>query len=197
MPSEIAGPEPVIRVEGRAALLAQPNIDTDQIIPARFLTTTERGALAAACFADWRISGPDNPIDEAIARGATLLLAAENFGCGSSREHAPWALHDAGFRAVVTPKAADIFKSNAAKNGLVVAEIGDAAWRALADRAADDPDAEFAVDLESLTVTGGDLSAPFSLEPFARTCLMEGVDPLGFILSQTEAIQRFEAANGK
>jgi len=197
MPSEAQAPAAVRRVEGRAGVLVQPNIDTDQIIPARFLTTTERGALAEACFADWRKAGADNPVDAAIARGAPILFAAENFGCGSSREHAPWALVDAGFRAVVTPKAADIFKSNAAKNGLVVAEIGPEAWTALAERAEEDPDAEFAVDLESMTVTGGNLAASFALEPFARTCLMDGVDPLGFILAQSDAIQRFEAANGK
>ncbi len=194
MPSEAF--EPVRRTAGTVLVLDRPNIDTDQIIPARFLTTTERGALAAACFADWRAAAPDNEIDAAMNRGASVILAAENFGCGSSREHAPWALRDAGFRAIVTPKAADIFKSNAAKNGLVVAEIDPDAWRRLAEAAVEDERFPVTIDLEALAVSGRDVRAAFEMEPFARTCLMEGTDPLGFILAQHEAVVRFEAAHG-
>ena len=185
--------EPIKQIRSQVFTLREPNIDTDQIIPARFLTTTERGALAEACFHDWRFDDDgrpsDHPLNARDPEAARILVAGDNFGCGSSREHAPWALRDFGFEAVITSRAADIFKSNALKNGLVVCEVDEAAHAALLDRAGD----AVTVDVIEQTVTYGNNKASFTLEPFARTCLIEGVDPMGYILSQSAAIARFEA----
>ncbi|MGX6648636.1 3-isopropylmalate dehydratase small subunit [Maricaulaceae bacterium MS644] len=185
--------EPIKTIKSRTFVLREANIDTDQIIPARFLTTTGRESLADACFADWRRTESGNPANHPLATLDTahsaILVAGDNFGCGSSREHAPWALKDFGFKAVITSRAADIFKSNAWRNGLLVCEIDEAAHAALLDR----PGAQVEIDVEAQTVTAGDISARFTLEPFARTCLLEGVDPLGFILGQSDAIAAFEA----
>ncbi|GGE41690.1 3-isopropylmalate dehydratase small subunit [Marinicauda pacifica] len=186
--------EPITRIASRSFTLRDANIDTDQIIPARFLTTTERGKLGEACFCDWRFnedgSKTAHPLNGVDPDAASILVAGDNFGCGSSREHAPWALMDFGFQAVITSRAADIFKSNAAKNGLVVCEIDEASHAALLDRAGE----EVEIDVIGQTVTAGNIRAEFKLEPFARTCLIEGVDPMGYILAQDEAITRFEEA---
>jgi 3-isopropylmalate/(R)-2-methylmalate dehydratase small subunit len=173
--------------------LPDGNIDTDQIIPARFLTMTERGALADTCFRDWRFDedGRPNahPLNTRDRDAVRILVAGDNFGCGSSREHAPWALKDFGFDAVITSRAADIFKSNAAKNGLVVCEVDEASHAALLGRAGEIAE----VNVIEQTVTCGPVTASFKLEPFARTCLIEGVDPLGYILAQSDAIAAYEA----
>lgn len=186
--------DPITEIRSRSFALAEHNIDTDQIIPARFLTTTERGALADACFRDWRFDEAGTPTDHPLNAVDTathgVLIAGDNFGCGSSREHAPWALRDFGVRAVITPRAGDIFKANAANNGLVVAEIGAEAHAALLERAGE----EVIVSLADMSVTSGNVRAGFALEPFARTCLIEGHDALGFILAREDAISRFEAA---
>ena len=185
--------KPITKIRSRLFTLREPNIDTDQIIPARFLTTTERGALAEACFHDWRFGDDGAPNEHALntrdPQSARILVAGDNFGCGSSREHAPWALRDFGFDAVITSRAADIFKSNALKNGLVVCEVDEASHAALLDRAGEEAE----VDVIEQTVSFGNHQAGFTLEPFARTCLIEGVDPMGYILSQSAAISRFEA----
>jgi 3-isopropylmalate/(R)-2-methylmalate dehydratase small subunit len=184
--------EPITHVRSQIFTLREPNIDTDQIIPARFLTMTERGALADACFRDWRFEedGTPNahPLNGRDPEAARILVAGDNFGCGSSREHAPWALKDFGFDAIITSRAADIFKSNAMKNGLVVCEVDEASHSALLDRAGETAE----VDIIKQIVTCGPVSAAFRLEAFARTCLIEGVDPLGYILAQSAAITRFE-----
>ena len=184
--------EPIKTITARSFVIRDSNVDTDQIIPARFLTTTERGALAEACFHDWRFTPEGAPSDHPLNRvdrdAQRILIAGDNFGCGSSREHAPWALRDFGVEAVITSRAADIFKSNALKNGLVVCEIDEAAHAALLDR----EDLEVTVDVVNQTVTAGNITASFKLDPFARTCLIEGVDPLGYILKQSDAIARFE-----
>lgn len=184
--------EPIKTVTARSFVIRDANVDTDQIIPARFLTTTERGALAEACFHDWRFTpegeATNHPLNAVNREEQRILIAGDNFGCGSSREHAPWALRDFGVEAVITSRAADIFKSNALKNGLVVCEIDEAAHAALLDR----EDLEVTVDVVSQTVTAGNITASFKLDPFARTCLIEGVDPLGYILNQSDAIARFE-----
>ncbi len=184
--------EPIKTVTARSFVIRDANVDTDQIIPARFLTTTERGALAEACFHDWRFTPEgaptDHPLNAVNREEQRILIAGDNFGCGSSREHAPWALRDFGVEAVITSRAADIFKSNALKNGLVVCEIDEAAHAALLDR----EDLEITVDVVNQTVTAGNITASFKLDPFARTCLIEGVDPLGYILNQSDAIARFE-----
>ena len=184
--------DPIIRIASRTFVIAESNIDTDQIIPARFLTTTERGALGEACFRDWRFDDEGrktvhtlNTIDPSEA---SILVAGDNFGCGSSREHAPWALLDFGVRAVVTSRAADIFKSNALKNGLVVCEIEEAAHAALLGRSGEPCE----IDVAAGTVTAGAVTAKFRLDPFARTCLLEGSDPLGWILARSAEIDRFE-----
>lgn len=186
--------KPITSIRSNAFTLREQNIDTDQIIPARFLTTTGRDSLAEACFRDWRFDDAGQPTDHALnARDGDMqriLIAGDNFGCGSSREHAPWALKDFGFEAVITSRAADIFKSNALKNGLVVCEVDEAAHAALLDR-----DGELIeVNVIDETVTYGNNKASFKLEPFARTCLIEGVDPMGYILGHDEAISRFEEA---
>ena len=185
--------EPITRIKSRTFVLREPNIDTDQIIPARFLTTTGRDSLAEACFADWRYTEAGDPANHSLntldTGHSAILVAGDNFGCGSSREHAPWALRDFGFKAVITSRAADIFKSNAWRNGLVVCEIDETSHAALLDR----PGAELEIDVEAQTIKAGEIEARFTLEPFARTCLLEGVDPLGYILSNADAIAAYEA----
>ncbi len=186
--------EPIRVIESRTVVLPQANIDTDQIIPARFLKVTDKKGLGEALFADWRTRKdgsprPDFPLNGPEAAGARILVAGDNFGCGSSREHAPWALLDYGIRAVVSTSIADIFRANALKNGLlpVVVDAGTHG-RLLAS-----PGATVRVDLEALTLTLADgSSARFAVDPFARHCLMNGVDELGFLLSQQDAIGAWE-----
>jgi 3-isopropylmalate/(R)-2-methylmalate dehydratase small subunit len=174
--------------------LAESNIDTDQIIPARFLTTTSREGLAEAAFADWRFAADGSEkqncvLNQPEAREREILVAGENFGCGSSREHAVWALSQFGFRVVISSKVADIFRANALKNGLLAIEVdADTLARLLAS-----PGASVAVDVEACTLTlDGGQTVRFELDPFARTCLLEGVDALGYLLGQDEAIAAYE-----
>lgn len=170
-------------------------MDTDQIIPARFLTGTRRDGLGTSLFADWRRDSdgnlrPDFPLNRPDAEGARILVAGANFGCGSSREHAPWALTDHGFAAVVSPSIADIFKGNAVRNGLVPAEIDASAHALLVAR----PNAAIVIDVAAGTVTLPDGGvAKFDLPPFARRCLLTGRGPLDFLLDQEPAIARYEA----
>lgn len=189
-------PDPFKRLEARTLVVRQSNIDTDQIIPARFLTTTTREGLGANAFYDWRYTADDqpknaSPFPVAGAGDRQVLVAGPNFGCGSSREHAPWALLDYGFRAVVSSDIADIFKSNSLKNGLLPVEVDAETHAALLDR----PDVAIAIDLEECTLTTEDgIEASFSVEPFARRCLLDGVDPLGHILAHDAQIAKYEAA---
>ena len=175
-------------------VLPVDNVDTDQIIPARYLKGTSRSGLGKVLFADWRYDAqgrpkPDFVLNRAEARGAEVLVAGDNFGCGSSREHAPWALVDAGFRAVVSTSIADIFKNNALKNGLLPIEVEPSVHRRLAAQ----PGALVTVDLEAQAVTLADgTKAPFEVEPFARYCLLNGVDEMQFLLDQSDVIARFE-----
>jgi 3-isopropylmalate/(R)-2-methylmalate dehydratase small subunit len=178
--------------------MATENIDTDQIIPARFLTTTTRHGLGEMLFADWRRDAqgkprPDFVLNRPEAQGARVLVAGRNFGCGSSREHAVWALTDFGFRAVIATEIADIFKRNAVKNGLLPIVLDPVSHARLTAA----PGQSVVIDLESQTVAlPGGGTAPFSLEPFARYCLMEGVDELQFLLTQDAAIREYEARAG-
>ena len=179
----------------KTAVLPQANIDTDQIIPARFLKTTGRAGLGKSLFADWRFDErgrerPEFALNRPDAKGAQVLVAGENFGCGSSREHAPWALTDFGFRAVVSTSIADIFRANAVKNGLLPVVV-DAQTHAflLAN-----PGAAVEIDLAAQTLTAGGRTASFPLDPFARFCLLNGTDELGFLLEQGDAIAAFERA---
>jgi 3-isopropylmalate/(R)-2-methylmalate dehydratase small subunit len=181
-------------IQSRTAVLPRSDVDTDQIIPARFLRTTTREGLGKQLFADWRYL-PDGQPDPAFilnkpeAQGCKVLVAGDNFGCGSSREHAPWALTDFGITAVVSTSFADIFKSNSLKNGLVpvVVDAPTLQWL-LAN-----PGVEVTVDLatSSLKLPGGK-SVQFPIEPFARYCLMQGVDQLGYLLSKNAEITAYE-----
>lgn len=186
--------EPFRTLASKTIVLPDENIDTDQIIPARFLTTTERAGLGAGAFYDWRFDDAGNPRNTSplsLAGQGTheILVAGGNFACGSSREHAPWALLELGFRAVISSDIADIFKSNALKNGLLPVEVDPATHRVLLDN----PGVKVNVDLESQTVTiADDAETSFSTEPFARRCLLDGVDPLGHLLNQSDAIAAFE-----
>ncbi len=182
-------------IRSRPIVLAAANIDTDRIIPARFLSTTTRDGLGRHAFADWRTDAAGAP-DPAFAlnrpenQGRRILLAGRNFGCGSSREHAPWALVDAGFRAVVSSQVADIFRANALKNGLVPVVLDEAVVQALMRR----PDDELEIDIAAgeLRTPAGDRHA-FALDAFARTCLLEGVDELGYLLARVPQITAFES----
>ena len=180
--------EKLRRLESKTLVLPTENIDTDQIYPGRFLTVTTQKGLGEMLFADWRAK-PDFALHQESAKGARILVAGRNFGCGSSREHAVWALGDYGFRAVISTELADIFKRNAIKNGLVPIVL-DAASHA---RLCAAPGQSVVIDVErqSLTLPGGG-EARFALEPFARYCLMEGVDELAFLLAQAGAIGEYE-----
>jgi 3-isopropylmalate/(R)-2-methylmalate dehydratase small subunit len=184
----------VTRIHSRSAVLADQNIDTDRIIPARFLTTTTRTGLGRLCFHDWRYlpEGADNPafaLNAPAARGCAILVAGRNFGCGSSREHAPWALLDYGIQAVLCSQIADIFRANALNNGLLAIVIGDAEHHWLLTH----PGIELAIDVAGQYIElpdGGRIG--FQLEPFARHCLLEGVDQLGFLQQHEKQIAAFE-----
>ncbi|MBB1061684.1 3-isopropylmalate dehydratase small subunit [Marilutibacter spongiae] len=186
---------PFTELRSRTVVLRERNIDTDQIIPARFLTTTERQGLGQHAFQDWRQRGdgspdPDFPFNRPENAGASILVAGRNFGCGSSREHAPWALVDLGLRAVISAEIADIFRSNALKNGLLPVVLDEA----VVDELLDHPGIELHIDVARRLVTlPGGSQVEFPLDAFARTCLLEGVDQLGYLLRQAPAIQRYEA----
>ena len=178
----------------RSVVLRQSNIDTDQIIPARFLSTTERAGLGKHAFNDWRwqADGSPNPefaFNQSHNAGRQILLAGANFGCGSSREHAPWALTDLGLRAIVSSEIADIFRNNSLKNGLLPIVLDEAIVQSLMQR----PDDALTVDIEAreLRTPAGDVH-PFPLDAFARTCLMEGVDELGYLLLRDPQIKQYE-----
>jgi 3-isopropylmalate/(R)-2-methylmalate dehydratase small subunit len=186
--------QPIRTLTSRTVVLPFTNIDTDQIIPARFLTTTTKEGLGRQLFADWRYDAngapqPDFALNRPEAAGCAILVAGRNFGCGSSREHAPWALLDFGLRAVVSTEIADIFRNNSLKNGLlpIVVDEHTHAWL-LAH-----PGVSLQVDLQASTLTLPDGTAvQFPIEAFARYCLLNGVDELGFLLQQGDAITRYE-----
>jgi 3-isopropylmalate/(R)-2-methylmalate dehydratase small subunit len=188
--------EPVIRIHSKTVVIPSSNIDTDQIIPARFLTTTTKNGLGRQLFADWRYlkDGSPNPefvLNRPEARGAQVLVAGRNFGCGSSREHAPWALLDFGIRAVISTEIADIFRGNSLKNGLlpIVVEESTSQWLL------DHPGAEVDVDLKAATLTlPTGVICPFPIEVFARHCLLSGIDELGYLRGKLGDIERYEAA---
>jgi len=187
--------KPFIAFESRVVPMPNNNIDTDQIIPARFLKTTSKEGLDKNLFCDWRYNAdgsekPDFILNTPRGKGAEVLLAGDNFGCGSSREHAPWALTQFGFRAVISTSFADIFKQNALKNSLipiVVSPDVHAKLFALSE------DAKVAVDLASQTLTLPDgQKVEFPVDSFSKTCLLEGIDELGWILKQAPAIEAYE-----
>ncbi len=191
-------PEQFKQLTSRTFVLPQESIDTDQIIPARFLTTTTRAGLGSKAFYDWRYDASGAPLaDQALNTLDTsetqILVAGDNFGCGSSREHAPWALCDYGFRAVISTSIADIFSSNALKNGLLPIVVDTETH----ERLLADPGGRVGIDLERQELTIG--NAPpikFAVEPFARRCLIEGVDPLGWLTDRLTQIESFERGHG-
>ncbi|GAA0455972.1 MULTISPECIES: 3-isopropylmalate dehydratase small subunit [Sphingomonas] len=181
--------EPVTRVEGRAYPWGAKNIDTDIIIPARWLKTTTREGLGQGAFESVRAE-PGNVFDDPRYAGAPVLIAGENFGCGSSREHAAWALGDMGVKAVIAPSFSDIFSGNAFKNGIVAVVLPQEAIDRLVEVARDNP---VTVDLETMTVTTPFQDRfPFDMDPFRRDCLMQGVDEIGITLARDEAIAGYE-----
>ena len=186
-------------IESRTFNLPGDNIDTDQIIPARFLTTTERAGLGRACFFAWRFEEdgsekPGNPLHGHRVEQQAVLVTGENFGCGSSREHAPWALLDYGFRAVVSSRFADIFRNNALKNGLLPVQVEPAVAAYLLDR----PDQAVRIDVGTRTLSIEGYGAfEFPLDPFSAYCLTRGIDPLDFILQGAADIDRYEEQHGK
>jgi 3-isopropylmalate/(R)-2-methylmalate dehydratase small subunit len=190
--------EPFDDFSSRVTVLPINNIDTDQIIPARFLKTTSKLGLDKQLFFDWRYNAdgspkPDFVLNTPEARDAAILLAGDNFGCGSSREHAPWALLQFGFKAVISTSFADIFRGNSLKNGFLPIAIPEAMHRKLSEQIAATPRAEVGVDLANQRITLPDgTKVEFPIDEFSKACILAGVDELGFILSQENAIQAFE-----
>lgn len=186
--------KPVKKILSRTVVLPTKDIDTDQIIAARFLTTTSREGLGENAFFDLRFNKDGTPKDDFVlnrpeAEGCGILVAGNNFGCGSSREHAPWALLDFGFEAVISTEIADIFRSNSLKNGLLAIVVDEDTHRWLVEN----PGVEVSIDVESASITFSDgRSIAFSIDGFSRYCLLEGIDQLGFLESQMEAIEKFE-----
>jgi 3-isopropylmalate/(R)-2-methylmalate dehydratase small subunit len=174
-----------MKISSRVLKLNVDDIDTDQIIPARYLKVTSKDGLGDALFSDWRAEG--KPAAHFV-RGPEVLVAGRNFGCGSSREHAPWALCGFGFRAVVAASFADIFKGNALKNGLIPVEVDEETLAKL--HAAEDP--TVTIDLESQLLEGPSMSARFPIDPFAKMCLLKGVDELGYLLEHLPRIEAYE-----
>ncbi len=186
--------KPIRVVKGRTAVLPIANVDTDQIIPARFLKVTTREGLGEGLFTDWRYDKDGNPrpdfvLNDKDASGAAVLVAGDNFGCGSSREHAPWALLDYGFRAVVSTGFADIFRNNSLKNGLLPVVVGAETHRVLMA----EPGMEVVIDLEARTLTlANGKAVRFPIDAFARFCLLNGKDELAFLLEQESSIAAYE-----
>ncbi len=190
--------EPVTTFTSRLAPLPIRDVDTDQIIPARFLKGTVKSGMGAHLFCDWRHDEegkprPDFILNQPQASGAQVLLAGHNFGCGSSREHAPWALLDFGFRAVISTSFGDIFRANSLKNGLLPVVVDPVTHAALLTRVTKDPGAQVTIDLASETLTLPDGSAvSFPIDSFSRQCLLDGVDQLGYILKHQDKIAAYE-----
>jgi 3-isopropylmalate/(R)-2-methylmalate dehydratase small subunit len=186
------------QLTARIVPLPIDNVDTDQIIPARFLKVTDKTGLGANLFADWRYNAdgspkPDFVLNQPEHQGARILLSGENFGCGSSREHAPWALLGFGFRAVIATSFADIFRNNALKNGLLPIVVDKATQIELFELLEEAPDATLTVDLASQTLALPDGRAiPFPIDSFSKTCLLNGVDELGYLLTLEERIAEYE-----
>jgi 3-isopropylmalate/(R)-2-methylmalate dehydratase small subunit len=188
--------QPLTRIQSKTVVIASTNIDTDQIIPARFLTTTTKDGLGRQLFADWRYlaDGTPNPafvLNSPAAAGCQVLVAGRNFGCGSSREHAPWALLDYGLHAIISTEIADIFRSNSLKNGLLPITVDEATAAWLIGH----PGAEVVIDLATATLTlPSGVAVAFPIEAFARHCLLHGIDELGYLRGKLADIERYEAA---
>jgi 3-isopropylmalate/(R)-2-methylmalate dehydratase small subunit len=195
--------QPINKVSGRIAPLPANDVDTDQIIPARFLKTTDKVGLGKQCFFDWRYDaeGKDNPnfvLNRPEYQGASVLIAGNNFGCGSSREHAPWALLGMGWNAVISTEFADIFRNNALKNGLLPIIVDEETQQQLLSLAQEDPSTQVSIDLEnqSLILPDG-RKVEFPIDSFSKHCLLNGVDQMGFLLGLDSDIAAYEANNTK
>jgi len=192
-------PTPLSRLESTAALLPADNIDTDRIVPARFLTAIDHTGFGRHLFADWRLDAdgrldPDFPLNQDHNKGAEILITGHNFGCGSSREHAVWALLEGGFRALISTAFADIFRSNALRNGLLSVEVEQPVLDRLVERIAGEPGTRLTVDVEAQILSWDGTSVGFALDPFARHCITHGVDELGYLLDHLPQIEAFEAS---
>jgi 3-isopropylmalate/(R)-2-methylmalate dehydratase small subunit len=190
--------EPFNTLASQMVAIPGENIDTDQIIPTRFLKTTSKSGLGLHLFADWRYN-PDGtpkadfPLNQPTAEKSLILLAGDNFGCGSSREHAPWALMDFGIQVVISTSFADIFRNNALKNGLLPVIVGPETHRQLFSLVEEEPDTVITIDLASQTLTLPDeRRATFPIDSFSKTCLLEGIDQLGYLLKHEPQIGGYE-----
>ena len=184
--------EPIAVIEGTAVPLDRSDVDTDQIIPAQYLKRIERTGFGPFLFDEWR-KDPDFVLNDERYRGASILIAGANFGSGSSREHAPWALEDYGFRAVIAPSFADIFRNNCFKIGLLPVELRAESVRALMDAALDDPTTRIVIDLPARAVRAPGLDETFDIDEFTHWRLVEGLDDIGLSLRNEEKISAFEA----
>ena len=185
--------EPVTRIEGTALPLDRADVDTDQIIPAQYLKRVERAGFGPYLFDEWR-KDPTFVFNDGRYAGASILIAGPNFGCGSSREHAPWAIEDYGFRAVIAPSFGDIFRNNSLKIGLLPVELPQESVRALMDAVVDDATTRIVVDLDRRTVSAPGVAELFAIDDFTRWRLMEGLDEIGLTLRHDEAISAYEAS---
>lgn len=185
--------EPVSRVEGKALPLGYSDVDTDQIVPSDALKRIERTGFGQFLFQEWR-EDPDFIMNRTEHVGATILLAGDNFGSGSSREHAPWAIQDYGFGAVIATSLADIFKNNCAKIGLLAVELPEPSVKKLLEASRDDPEVRIAVDLETRTVEGPGVSESFEMDDFTRHRLLNGLDDIGLTLTYEDELERFESS---
>jgi 3-isopropylmalate/(R)-2-methylmalate dehydratase small subunit len=193
--------KPFTHLDSHIVAITTENIDTDQIIPARFLKTISKSGLGKNLFADWRYEADGSPrskfeLNRPETKGAKILLAGDNFGCGSSREHAPWALMDHGLQAIISTSFADIFRNNALKNGLLPIEVDEETHRQLISLVEEDPATQVQIDLAVQTVTLPDGRAvTFPIDAFSKTCLLEGIDQLGYLLKQDALVSAFEEAH--
>ncbi len=193
--------EPFNTLTSTVVAMPTTDVDTDQIIPARFLKTITKVGLGQNLFSDWRYHEDGSPkadfvLNQPEAQGAQILLAGDNFGCGSSREHAPWALMDFGFKAIISTSFADIFRNNSLKNGLLPVEVDEATHQQLMSLAAEEKDLRLTVNLETQTVTLPDgRGVFFPIDGFSKICLVEGLDQLGYLQKQLAATLEYEAAN--
>ena len=193
------GKEKFTRLISTAVPLPMQNIDTDQIIPARFLKSTTREGFGDNLFCDWRYDGQGNPVKDFVLNGGQykgkVLVAGKNFGCGSSREHAAWALYDYGFRVVISSFFADIFRGNALNNGLLPLVVSEAYLKMLFETIQLKPGAEITVDLENQTIVMGDQQQRFDINQYKKTCMMNGHDDIDYLLSLRDVIKEFDIAN--
>jgi len=194
--------QPFTKLTSKVIPLSQNNIDTDQIIPARYLKVTDKNGLVEGLFSGWSYLedgelDPDFPLNKEVYQGAQILAAGDNFGCGSSREHAPWALVGWGIRAVISTSFADIFRNNALKNGLLTVVVDSQVHSKIFEMTAATPDLQVTIDLPSQTLTMPDgASYTFPIDPFSKTCLVEGVDQMGYLLKREPLIENYEQVNG-